>query len=66
MHPIHPIGPETHVLVRFGLFSHCMKINAKRAELVQLVHKLVQRSRLGIFHTEDNRSTPLDPKLMFW
>src|SRR6185312_8356035 len=24
------------------------------------------RSRVGIFHNERTRSTPLDPKLMFW
>ena len=35
----------------------------KRAELVQ---KFVPRSRLGIFRNERTRSTPLDPKLMFW
>ena len=27
--------------------------------------KFVQRSRVGIFHKERSRSTPLDPKLMF-
>ena len=26
----------------------------------------VPRSRVGIFHKEHTRSTPLDPKLMFW
>ena len=36
---------------------------AKRAELVQ---KFVPRSRVRIFHNERTRSTPLDPKLMFW
>ena len=40
-----------------------MKLGAKRAELVQ---KFVQRSRVGIFRNECTRSTPLDPKLMFW
>jgi hypothetical protein len=43
-----------------------MKIDAKRAEVEQLVHKFVQRSRVGIFRNERTRSTPLDPKLIFW
>jgi hypothetical protein len=29
MHPIHPIGPQTHVLVLFGLFCYCMNFGAK-------------------------------------
>src|SRR6185369_16217172 len=28
--------------------------------------KFVPRSRVGIFHNERTRSTPLDPKLTFW
>src|SRR6185312_3241941 len=40
-----------------------MKLGAKRAELVQ---KFVPQSRVGIFCNEQTRSTPLDPKLMFW
>ena len=36
---------------------------AKRAELVQ---KFVPQSLVGIFLNERTRSTPLDPKLMFW
>ena len=43
---------------------HCLtKLSPKRAELVQ---KFVPRSRVGIFRNEGTRSTPLDPKLMFW
>ena len=30
------------------------------------LQKFVPRSRFGIFCNEDTRSTPLDPKLMFW
>ena len=44
-------------------FGFLMKLGAKRAELVQ---KFVPRSRVGIFHKERTRSTPLDPKLTFW
>ena len=39
------------------------EFSAKRAELVQ---KFVKRSRIGIFRNERIRSTPLNPKLMFW
>ena len=39
------------------------ELGAKRAELVQ---KFVPQSRVGIFLNERTRSTPLDPKLMFW
>src|SRR6185312_16361578 len=40
-----------------------MKLGAKQAELVQ---KFVPRSRVRIFRNKPTRSTPLDPKLMFW
>ena len=40
-----------------------MKLDAKRAELVE---KFVPRSRVGIFHNERTRTTPLEPKLIFW
>ena len=30
------------------------------------MQNFVPRSRVGIFHSECTRSTPLDPKLMFW
>ena len=49
---VHP-GP-------FGCFT---KLGAKQVELVQ---KFVPRSRVGIFLNERTRSTPMDPKLMFW
>jgi len=38
----------------------------KRAKLVQLMQKFMPRCRARIFHNECSRSTPLDPKLMFW
>src|SRR6185295_7691002 len=38
-------------------------LGAKRAELVQ---KFVKRSRIGNFRNERTRSTPCDPKLIFW
>src|SRR6185503_507063 len=44
-------------------FGCLTKLGAKRSKLVQ---KFVPRSRVGIFRNERTRSTPLDPKLMFW
>ena len=46
-----------------GPFGCLTKLDAKWAELVQ---KFVLRSRVGIFRNEPTRSSPLDPKLMFW
>ena len=60
------IGAFCIVWVHFGLFRYCMKLGAKWVELVQLMQKFVQRTRIGIFGNECTRSTPLDPKLMFW
>ena len=51
------------IWVHLGLFGWLTKLGAKRAELVQ---KSMQRSRVGIFHTDRIRSTALDPELMFW
>ena len=45
------------------MFRYYMKLGA---ELVQLMEKFVPLSRIGIFRNERTRSTPLDPKLMFW
>src|SRR6185436_2724404 len=39
------------------------KLGAKLAELVQT---FVPRSRVGIFHNERTRTTPLVPKQTFW
>ena len=54
------------VWVHLGSFRYCMKLGAKRPELVQLMQKFVPRSRVRIFHNERTRSTPLDPKPMSW
>ena len=56
-------GAFRTILVHFGPFGCLMKLGAKRAELVQ---KFVPRSGVGIFRNERTRSTPLEPKLMFW
>src|SRR6185437_869053 len=51
------------IWVHSGSFGCLTKLGAKEAELVQ---KFMPRSRVGIFRNERTRSTPLDPKLMFW
>src|SRR6185503_18526802 len=64
-----PLDPKlifwciSYHLGAFGMFGCLTKVGAKRAELVQ---KFVPRSRVGIFLNERTRSTPLDPKMMFW
>ena len=47
-------------------FRYCTKLAAKRAKLVQLMQMFMPRCRTRIFRIERSRSTPLDPKLMFW
>jgi hypothetical protein len=65
-HLIHSIAPKTHVLGHFGPFVYYSTVDAKLAELVPLTHKFGKQSRVTIFHNERSRSTPLDPKLIFW
>jgi hypothetical protein len=50
----------------FRPFRYCTKVDAKLAELAPLTHKFAKHSRVGLFRNERTRSTPLDPKLMFW
>ena len=47
------------VSVHLAMFNYYTKLVAKRVELVQL-------SRIGIFRNERTRTTPLDPKIMYW
>ena len=47
-----------YYLDAFGTVCCLTKFSTKRAELVQ---KFVPRSRVGIFHNEHPRSSPLDP-----
>ena len=71
-HPIHCwtlnscSGAFRNVSMHLRPFCYCMKLGANRAELVQLMQKFVQWSRIWIFCNEGTRSIPLDPKLMFW
>jgi hypothetical protein len=64
-HPIYLIGPQTHVFVRFKLFRYCKNFGAKNAELVQLMHQFLQRSRVGIFRIKRTRSTLLHSNSCF-
>jgi len=59
-------GAFLSVRVHFGPFRYCTKLGAKRAELVQLMQKFVQRCLVRIFRNERSQSAPLDPKLKFW
>jgi hypothetical protein len=56
---IYPIRPQAHIFGRFGLFCYYTNFGAKRAELVQLTHKFVQRSRSEFFATNA-------PDLPYW
>ena len=49
--------------MHLGPFVCLTKLGAKQAELGQ---KFDPQSRVGIFRIERTRSTPLDPKLLFW
>jgi hypothetical protein len=48
-------------VVQVGSATRC-----KLAELVPWMHKFAKQGRVRIFRNERTRSTPLDPKLMFW
>jgi hypothetical protein len=66
MHLIHSIGPKTLVFGRFQPFRYCTKVDEKMAELAPWTNKFTKQSYVGSFHNERNRSTPQDPKLMFF
>src|SRR6185295_42354 len=51
------------IWVHLGPLCCLTKLRAKRFEQVQ---KFVARRRVGVFRYERTRSTPLDPKHMFW
>ena len=51
------------VCMHLGPLSCLTKLRAKRSKLVQ---KFMPRSCIELFRNERTRSTPLDPKLMFW
>jgi len=49
--------------MHLGLLCCLMELGAKRSELGQ---KFLPQSRVRVFRDERARSTPLEPKLMFW
>ena len=54
------------ISVHLAMFRYYTELGAKWVELVQSMHKFVPWSRIRIFRNECTRSTPLDPKLIFW
>jgi hypothetical protein len=48
-HPIHAMGPQTHILGRSGPFRYCTNFGANQADLGSLMHKFIQRCRVGLF-----------------
>jgi hypothetical protein len=61
-----PLESKLMFLGCFGPFRYCTKVDAKLVELVPLSRKFGKESGVRIFRNERTRSTPLDPKLMFW
>ena len=53
------IGAFFSVSVHFGLFRYCMKLDAKLAELVQLMQNFVPRTRIGIFWQRTDAIHPI-------
>ena len=58
-------GAFHSVWVHLGSFRNCMKLGAKRGEVVQLMQKFVARSHVGIFSQGTHPIRPLDPKQRF-
>ena len=56
-------GAFPTIWVHSGQFGCLTKLGAQRAELVQ---KFVPRNRVRTFRNEHTRSTPFEPRLMFW
>ena len=64
--PKHMFWCVSYSLGAFGTVLLPYKTNFKTGRTGQLMQKFVPRSPVGIFNNERTRSTPLDPKLMFW
>jgi hypothetical protein len=60
------LGAFYSVWVHLGPFCYCTKLDAKQAEMVQLMQKFVPQSRIKNLCNERSRSTPLDTELIFW
>jgi hypothetical protein len=64
-HLICSIGPNTHVVGRFGLFCYCIKVDPKLAEQVPLTHTFANEVASKFLATnarDPHQSTPLEPK----
>jgi hypothetical protein len=61
-HPIHSVGPKTHVLGRLGPFRYCTKVNAKLDELAPLMHKFAKWSCVGFFSQRTHVIHSIGPK----
>ena len=64
-----PLDPKLMfrcVSYNFGALGSVWLSYKTRCKTVVMVQKFVPRSRVGIFCNERTRSTPLDPKKMFW
>ena len=69
MHPIHPIGPKTDILVRFILFGcirDCLVAYETRCKTGRTRAKVRATKSRRTFRKERTRSTPLDNILTFW
>ena len=69
-HPIHPVRPQTDVLVRFVLFGCIRDRFVALRNSVQNGPNLCKNSchevASELFANERTRFSPLDPKLTFW
>jgi len=54
-------GAFHSVWVHLGSFRNCMKLGAKRGEVVQLMQKFVARSHAGIFLQQTHPIRPIGP-----
>jgi hypothetical protein len=61
-----PLDPKLMCWGVTDRFVTARKSTQKLAELVPLTHKLAKQTHVRFFRNERPRSTPLDPKLMFW
>ena len=64
--PLDPKLTSWSVLYYLGAFGTIWLPYETRCKMGRTSAKVRARSRVGIFRNESTRSTPLDPKLMFW
>ena len=64
--PLEPKPTFWYVSYYLGAFGIVWLPYETRCKTGRTRAKFVPRSRVGIFRNEHTRTTPLDPKLMFW